>query len=162
MIIITECHYFLLNSSSMHQKKKHTVLTVCSFVCRCWTLSGRMSTYWCWALRTQWLWSEADTDQHPQQLSPFLSMTSMKGPFCLKAIMKSLSEKGRSQDVLLPQSEVMTPTLIQSGKVLFHSFKLELKFKLKLPKNFNYLSQYKLCLYINSCPATFSSCPFHS
>ncbi len=93
-------------------------------MCRCWTLSGRMSTYWCWALRTQWLWSEADTDQHPQQLSPFLSMTSMKGPFCLKAIMKSLSEKGRSQDVLLPQSEVMTLTLIQSGKVLFHSFKL--------------------------------------
>ncbi len=97
---------------------------MCSFVCRCWTLSGRMSTYWCWALRTQWLWSEADTDQHPQQLSPFLSMTSMKGPFCLKVIMKSLSEKGRSQDGLLPQSEVMTLTLIQSGKVLFHSFKL--------------------------------------
>ncbi len=97
---------------------------MCSFVCRCWTLSGRMSTYWCWALRTQWLWSEADTDQHPQQLSPFLSMTSMKGLFCLKVIMKSLSEKGRSQDGLLPQSEVMTLTLIQSGKVLFHSFKL--------------------------------------
>lgn len=90
---------------------------VWNFVPRSWTLSVRVSTSSCSALRTRWLWCEAGTDPPPRQRSPSTLTTWTRVPFCLRVTTRWPSERAKNRAGSSPPSEATTPTLTPSGEL---------------------------------------------